>query len=92
MFTRLFIMTLTVTGVATVAWAQPASTTPAAGATQPPMSHREINQAMAPVGPRHKVAIVDEYGLHYDSRGDRLDAAGHLIAPPHTLPGARTLP
>jgi hypothetical protein len=37
---------------------------------------------MAPNGRRrHRVAITDEYGFHYDSRGDRLDARGYVISP-----------
>jgi hypothetical protein len=42
-------------------------------------------------GAAHKVAIVDEYGFRYDSKGNRLDPAGHVVAPPHTLPGARVI-
>jgi hypothetical protein len=39
---------------------------------------------------RHfKVAMTDEYGFRYDSRGDRLNARGCVIPPPHTPPGAR---
>ena len=33
----------------------------------------------------------DEYGNLYNSRGDRLDRSGHIIAPPVTPPGARAL-
>jgi hypothetical protein len=40
---------------------------------------------------RHEVAIKDEYGFRYDSRGDRLDASGHVIAPPVTPPGTPAL-
>jgi hypothetical protein len=41
---------------------------------------------------RHfRVALVDEYGFRYDARGDRLNAEGCIIAPPHTPPGARAI-
>jgi hypothetical protein len=33
-------------------------------------------------GPHH-IAITDEYGFKYDSRGNRLDANGYVISP-HT--------
>ena len=39
----------------------------------------------------HKVAITDEYGFHYDSAGNRLNSAGYVVAPPHTLPGAAVI-
>jgi hypothetical protein len=39
----------------------------------------------------HEATIKDEYGFRYDSRGDRLDASGHVIAPPVTPPGAPAL-
>ena len=98
MLIRQFLLTLAMMGVASIAYAQ--STGMPAGPSRAPestthqtMTHREINQAMAPIGgQRYKVAITDEYGFHYDSRGDRLNAAGHVIAPPDTLPGARVLP
>jgi hypothetical protein len=32
---------------------------------------------------RHRMAITDEYGFRYDSRGDRIDANGNVISP-HT--------
>jgi hypothetical protein len=57
-------------------------------------------EAVAPTEPtmhehfrsdRHQVAITDEYGFKYDSRGDRLDANGYIIPPPRTLPGARVI-
>ena len=39
----------------------------------------------------HKVAIIDEYGFHYDSMGNRLNSAGYVIAEPHTPPGAAVI-
>jgi hypothetical protein len=41
---------------------------------------------------RHfRVAIVDEYGFRYDARGDRLNAQGCIIPPPHTPPGGHAI-
>jgi|EndMetStandDraft_6_1072998.scaffolds.fasta_scaffold177669_1 hypothetical protein len=34
------------------------------------------------------MAITDEYGFRCNARGNRLNTAGHVIAPPRTLPGA----
>jgi hypothetical protein len=39
----------------------------------------------------HATAITDEYGFKYDAQGDRLDARGHVIAPPVTPPGTPAL-
>ncbi len=39
----------------------------------------------------NKVAITDEYGFRYDSQGDRLNARGCVIPPPHTRPGAKPI-
>jgi len=39
----------------------------------------------------HAVAITDEYGFRYDRQGDRLNAQGCVIAPPHMLPGAKVI-
>ncbi len=39
----------------------------------------------------HPVAFKDEYGFRYDAQGDRLDARGHVMAPPVTPPGAGAL-
>jgi hypothetical protein len=35
--------------------------------------------------------IRDEYGMLYNSRGDRVDRAGRILPPPVTPPGARAL-
>jgi hypothetical protein len=40
---------------------------------------------------RHQVAITDEYGFRYNAQGDRLDASGHIIAPPVTPPGVAAI-
>jgi hypothetical protein len=42
-------------------------------------------------GGHHQVAITDEYGFKYDAQGDRLDASGHIIAPPVTPPGVSAI-
>jgi len=39
----------------------------------------------------NKVSITDEYGFRYDRMGDRLNAQGCVIAPPHTVPGAKVI-
>jgi hypothetical protein len=45
-------------------------------------------QAVSPWRGRvpHETAFKDEYGFRYDSRGDRLDARGHVISPHTTTP------
>ena len=40
---------------------------------------------------QHPVAFKDEYGFRYDAQGDRLDASGHVTAPPVTPPGTPAL-
>lgn len=81
--TRLTLLTLALIGVAGLAQAQQA------------MRSDYNEQATAPTTypdrMRHETAITDEYGFHYDSRGDRLNAQGHVIAPPQTQPGARVI-
>jgi hypothetical protein len=49
-----------------------------------------VDHARPPHGP-HKVAIIDEYGNRYDRLGNRLDAQGHVIAPPRTRPGSTVI-
>ena len=58
-----------------------------AGAAQSMTSSMPSNAGRGP----HKVAITDEYGFHYDSAGNRLNSAGYVVAPPHTLPGAAVI-
>lgn len=75
MIKRMAILTIALIGVAGMAQAQ---------------SHEM--QAMAHTcGAPKKVAMKDEYGFRYDSRGDRLNAQGCVIAPPHMIPGAKVL-
>jgi hypothetical protein len=84
MFMRLSLLALTLIGVAGVANAatmtQPSS---------PPMA--PIVDNTSPPAGKHKVAFTDEYGFRYDRWGNRLNGAGHVIAPPHTLPGAHVI-
>jgi hypothetical protein len=62
-----------------------------AGQWAPGQTYYNQQQAAAPMNEeigaggrmRHRVAITDEYGFHYDSRGDRLNAQGYVISP-HT--------
>jgi hypothetical protein len=51
----------------------------------------QVSQAMPAERGPHQVAITDEYGFRYDSMGNRLNAAGYVIAPPHTPAGARVI-
>ncbi|HTR88290.1 MAG TPA: hypothetical protein VMI56_27665 [Reyranella sp.] len=93
--TRLSVVTLALIGFAGVASAQPVISSP----PQPspgdytrerpglqPMDQQA--QSTSPyVGRReHAEAFRDEYGFRYDSRGDRIDAQGHLISPHTTTP------
>lgn len=56
-----------------------------------PGERREDRREERYMNSPHEVAIKDEYGFRYDSRGDRLDASGHVIAPPVTPPGTPAL-
>lgn len=48
---------------------------------------RMDQEANMPRSPRvHEEAFKDEYGFRYDSRGDRIDAAGRRISPRSTQP------
>jgi hypothetical protein len=77
---RLSVLALAMVGVASAANAETI--------VRPPVSLPPIvDHAMPPRG-AHKVAIIDEYGNRYDRWGNRLDPAGHVIAPPHTRPGS----
>lgn len=73
--------------------AQPGQPGMTGGQTQQPMPQSSPgmagspSQAMAPDG-MEKPAFKDEYGFMYNSRGDRVDARGRIIAPPQTPPGA----
>jgi len=83
MFVRLSLLTLTLIGVAGMA--------DAATMTQSAPMAPIVDNSSPPASGKHKVAFTDEYGFRYDRWGNRLDSAGHVIAPPHTLPGARVI-
>ncbi|MBS0537670.1 MAG: hypothetical protein JSR47_02875 [Proteobacteria bacterium] len=53
--------------------------------------HREMMREEHRMNDRHPVAFKDEYGFRYDAQGDRLDASGHVMAPPMTPPGTPAL-
>ena len=79
---RLIVLTLSVvTGLAGVANAQ---------SYDPGMTRGERREERN-MNSSHEATIKDEYGFRYDSRGDRLDASGHVIAPPVTPPGTPAL-
>ena len=78
------VVALLVALAAGVAHAQPVN-----NATEP-AHHHHWHQTMAQ-SCGNRVAITDEYGFRYDSQGDRLNAQGCVIPPPHTRPGARAI-
>ncbi len=83
---RLIVLTLSaVAGLASVANAQ--SYDPGMTRGERREERREERYLTSP----HEATIKDEYGFRYDSRGDRLDASGHVIAPPVTPPGTPAL-
>ena len=49
-------------------------------------TYNDPSQAMAPSDNRR--TMRDEYGNRYNSRGDRIDRSGRIIAPPMTPQGA----
>ena len=83
MFMRLSLLALTLIGVAGVA--------NAATMTQATPPRGQMVDMRSPPPGRHKVALTDEYGFHYDRWGNRLNHAGYVIAPPHTPPGAHVI-
>lgn len=83
MFTRLSLLALALISVAGMANARTIY--------RPPVQVTPIvDDASPPAGP-HRVAITDEYGFHYDRWGNRLNGAGHVVAPPHTMRGATVI-
>jgi hypothetical protein len=64
-------------------------TAPISGAKSQPA--QSPDQAMGGGSERYATAFKDEYGFRYNSRGDRLDANGHIMPPPVTPPGAAAL-
>jgi len=62
-----------------------------AQAQSPQPSNQQQQPSTKTCAHPRKVAITDEYGFRYDARGDRLNAQGCVVAPPHTPPGARAI-
>jgi hypothetical protein len=87
------LLTIAMVGAAGLAQAQSinAPAASAAGSMTTPAGGQERYQAQMSAEPTYPVAITDEYGFRYNSMGDRLDARGHVIAPPVTKPGAAAL-
>ena len=83
---RFAFLTLALMGAAGLAHAQSMGTPAAPAPSEQEQMHHM--QAMAPGDCQRSVAITDEYGFRYDGKGERLNAQGCVIAPPHTLPGA----
>ena len=54
-----------------------------------PAQSMPAQQAMAPNDAGG--SLRDEYGMLYNSRGDRIDRNGRILPPPVTPPGARAL-
>ncbi len=80
------VLSLALVGVAGVANAQ--SYEPGTDQAGP---HREMMREEHRLNDRHPVASKDEYGFRYDAQGNRLDAGGHVMAPPVTPPGTPAL-
>jgi hypothetical protein len=57
----------------------------------PPMQPQQAQSSMGMGGCGHMPTITDEYGMRYDTEGNRLNARGCVIAPPVTQPGARAI-
>lgn len=77
--TRTILIAATLAGVASVV---------AGGVLAQPVGNASP-KAPATCARHHYVSLVDEYGFRYDRVGNRLDAQGCVIQPPHTLPGAK---
>jgi hypothetical protein len=86
---RLALLTAALVGMsgfAGIAYAQSVATAPSA-----PGHHMKYRTGSMAASCGRQVAITDEYGFKYDSMGDRLNARGCVIPPPHTRPGARVI-
>jgi hypothetical protein len=81
---RLALFTAALIGMAGIAQAQSAGTL-----TSTPYDQAQQYRSGMSCG--HQVAITDEYGFKYDSMGDRLNAQGCVMPPPHTPPGAKAI-
>jgi hypothetical protein len=81
MLTRLSLAALATIGLAGVANAETIRENPVDALPV-------VDYATPPAHGPHKMFITDEYGFRYDRWGNRLNAAGYVIAPPHSSPGA----
>jgi hypothetical protein len=84
---RFAVFAAVLIGMAGVAHAQPMSSSTEAA----PHHHWNRTSATMAQSCDNRVAITDEYGFRYDSQGDRLNARGCVIPPPHTRPGAKVI-
>jgi hypothetical protein len=92
MMKRLALLTLAMVGVAGVAHAQQSVTVYRSGPPPAPVyvPAPYPSQAMTmDSGRSSSPAITDEYGMRYNSYGDRIDAQGRIMPPPVTPPGVR---
>ena len=86
MMKRLALLSLLVVGAAgaaqaqTVIYRQAPPQTVIVQTTEPSPRYQALTMD-------HSPAITDEYGMRYNSRGDRLDARGNIMPPPVTPPG-----
>lgn len=83
---RLALFAAALIGMAGIAHAQSVATS-----TPTPSHHVKYRSGGMAQSCGHQVAITDEYGFKYDSMGDRLNAQGCMIPPPHTPPGAKAI-
>lgn len=83
----LAFLTVALMTVAGAAQAQMSSSGYPSGSPMP--SQAQMMGSMGGCG--HTSTIRDEYGMRYDSEGNRLNARGCVIAPPVTPPGARAI-
>jgi hypothetical protein len=88
MMKRVALLSLLVVGAAGAAQAQTviyrAAPAPAQTVIVQPSEPAPRYQALTM---DHTPSITDEYGMRYNSRGDRLDARGNIMPPPVTPPG-----
>ena len=92
MMTRLSLVTLVSTlafvGGSGLVQAQTYVTpAPAPAYSQPGMQAYPSQAMTMDSGMRYQPAFTDEYGMRYNSRGDRIDAQGRIMPPPVTPPG-----
>jgi len=93
---RLSVITLALIGLAGIAQAQPMISSPPQPSpgdytTRERPGLQPMDQQAESVSPYvgtrvHPEAFRDEYGFRYDSRGNRIDAQGHVISPHTTTP------